>query len=137
MKNRTMFLSAILLLPLASCGDDLEVLNKFSGIPVECSFEVTALGLADTYLSIKDKKLESVSDGNYRLNVNSKYENGSYKVDKLISMPYVKKGDSLAPKFPINWSLTPLTPEQSAAMSGNPGRSSCIIKSIDKDVKKK
>ena len=102
-----------------------------SGMPIDCSWKYMLNTLmADYYFSYVNSDYEFKPDGKYQITIYSNYINGNFRINEMVSIPYIKSKSTFAPEYDGHWSTRDLRESELEILQKKDGFSDCKIKTI-------
>jgi hypothetical protein len=87
--------------------------------------------MLDSYFAYVNSDYESKPDGEYVITIYSNYINGDFKINKIVSIPYIKTKSTFAPKYDSHWDTRMASESEKEILQNNgEGSSECTIKTI-------
>lgn len=102
-----------------------------SGMPIDCSWKnMLNTLMADYYFSYVNSDYEFKPDGKYQITIYSNYINGNFRINEMVSIPYIKSKSTFAPEYDGHWSTRDLRESELEILQKKDGFSDCKIKTI-------
>jgi hypothetical protein len=101
-----------------------------SGMPIDCSWKNTVGLMVDYYFSYVNSDYEFKPDGKYQITIYSNYINGNFRINEMVSIPYIKSKSTFAPEYDGHWSTRDLRESELEILQKKDGFSDCKIKTI-------
>ena len=125
----------------ATLPDGTKVLLRDNGTWEEIKSSVMAIDcywknhfnimMIDSYFAYVNSDYESEPDGKYVITIYSNYINGDIKINKVVSIPYIKTKSTFAPEYDGHWDTRNASESEKEILQKNgEGSSECTIKTI-------